>query len=832
MESRLALLCSILICCGSFAIARKCTVTDFDGRVFDLSDIPPSVFKMSFVLEHSFVSLGDRLFVVDPCEVTSYVPSTYDGVKIIACDPPGNMNQYSLQTGRCENAYRSSQQPPPLQMSQGFIWVEMHSVYNGTRFNSPFGMPTPSMMSLTSSTANSTSLAQRRVVLPPPQLSNHFGDATVAGGVGTCFNLVCGSGHLNITGPAFYLDVAQEYGWVAMTSSKLCAKCLLSADPQSDDAEGVPFVDLRRLPPTELLLEPRFEDGTSAGPSMLVDANFCEISLRTPKDHWNDYPGNVNFYNPGTSDGIGQQLALWSNHQPMMWTYVGGAVRQATSAFELSHPSVSQLSSSVTLECPQAGSPSGLDKNRTDLSLWSDHYTILRTPAGKVKGWRLRFETNLMCSLPISPSSSAKNSPPHDTLLVGIVAGCAGGFAVVCAVVVVLVVLRRKKSVRPLEAAINSDAEDRVRLREDPAIDVPPATVARPVITIEGIDYHVMSDQRPLGRGSFGTVYRGMRTKDRYPVAVKYAPVNVLQQQFYKKAMVTTRRITSNLRSAEPDEAEALQLLPPHKHLIEILGIMAWDASSYTRAAPHNNHPLLRESCLIIVTPLLECGDLHRYIRTGGSVRHPASSSAQISPRTPSTAASTAGSLRVGLAPLMVYRFGAELCDVVHHLHENRVVHRDIKPENILLYEDQSSELHVSLTDFGMAKVLDSTAQTLTTQAGTPAFLAPECFSGKYKSSADTFSVGCVLFAMASGYVGKDAKELWILAEDSESKLLDVLRKGFSLEPQGEFPQEFLELLRVMLLRDPESRISLEVARDQLLGMMKKLPGYGATESR
>jgi len=38
----------------------------------------------------------------------------------------------------------------------------------------------------------------------------------------------------------------------------------------------------------------------------------------------------------------------------------------------------------------------------------------------------------------------------------------------------------------------------------------------------------------------------------------------------------------------------------------------------------------------------------------------------------------------------------------IEHLHKMDVIYRDLKPENILLDDDG----HVSLTDFGMAKMV------------------------------------------------------------------------------------------------------------------------------
>lgn len=55
-------------------------------------------------------------------------------------------------------------------------------------------------------------------------------------------------------------------------------------------------------------------------------------------------------------------------------------------------------------------------------------------------------------------------------------------------------------------------------------------------------------------------------------------------------------------------------------------------------------------------------------------------------------------------------------------LHENNVVHRDLKPENVLFDEDG----YIKLADFGLAKFLNTEAQSTYSFCGTAEYLAPE----------------------------------------------------------------------------------------------------------
>lgn len=55
-------------------------------------------------------------------------------------------------------------------------------------------------------------------------------------------------------------------------------------------------------------------------------------------------------------------------------------------------------------------------------------------------------------------------------------------------------------------------------------------------------------------------------------------------------------------------------------------------------------------------------------------------------------------------------------------LHDNKVVHRDLKPENVLFQEDG----YIKLADFGLAKFLNTEAQSTFSFWGTAEYLAPE----------------------------------------------------------------------------------------------------------
>jgi tetratricopeptide (TPR) repeat protein len=92
------------------------------------------------------------------------------------------------------------------------------------------------------------------------------------------------------------------------------------------------------------------------------------------------------------------------------------------------------------------------------------------------------------------------------------------------------------------------------------------------------------------------------------------------------------------------------------------------------------------------------------------------------------------------------------LARTMHYAHEHGIVHRDLKPSNILLTADGSPKV----TDFGLAKILDSADGRTPTEAflGSPNYMAPEQALGQSKESgpaADVYALGAILYEMLTG---------------------------------------------------------------------------------
>jgi serine/threonine protein kinase len=94
-------------------------------------------------------------------------------------------------------------------------------------------------------------------------------------------------------------------------------------------------------------------------------------------------------------------------------------------------------------------------------------------------------------------------------------------------------------------------------------------------------------------------------------------------------------------------------------------------------------------------------------------------------------------------------RLGDEVCAGLAHAHERGVIHRDIKPHNILLDENG----HAKVTDFGIARALDTTHATRTGSfLGTALYSSPEQLQGqKVTPKSDVYSLGVTFYQAAAG---------------------------------------------------------------------------------
>src|SRR5262249_50678579 len=136
--------------------------------------------------------------------------------------------------------------------------------------------------------------------------------------------------------------------------------------------------------------------------------------------------------------------------------------------------------------------------------------------------------------------------------------------------------------------------------------------------------------------------------------------------------------------------------------------------------------------------------------------------------------------------------------------HGSYIVHRDLKPSNIMLTKLADGREMVKVLDFGLGKVISSSAGSPVSDSwGTPHYASPEQFHTglNIDRRADIYSLGIILYQMLAGDLPFQAPSV-----EEVMRLHLYATPTPVTEHRPEIPKPIEQLINQMLAKDPNDR--------------------------
>lgn len=140
-----------------------------------------------------------------------------------------------------------------------------------------------------------------------------------------------------------------------------------------------------------------------------------------------------------------------------------------------------------------------------------------------------------------------------------------------------------------------------------------------------------------------------------------------------------------------------------------------------------------------------------------------------------------------------------KVAHALDYAHRQQVIHRDIKPANIMF--DQSAD-SVKVTDFGIARISDSSKTKTGMILGTPNFMSPEQLSGKkLDGRSDLFSLGTTFYQLVTGKLPFEgdsmANLMYNISHEPHQDITEI---------NANLPTEIARIINQLLAKDMEDR--------------------------
>ncbi|MFC8275460.1 tetratricopeptide repeat protein [Streptomyces sp. NPDC057271] len=144
-----------------------------------------------------------------------------------------------------------------------------------------------------------------------------------------------------------------------------------------------------------------------------------------------------------------------------------------------------------------------------------------------------------------------------------------------------------------------------------------------------------------------------------------------------------------------------------------------------------------------------------------------------------------------------------QVADALAYTHRQGIVHRDLKPANIMRLGDGA----VKICDFGIARLgadIGFTSRLTGTgiAMGTPHYMSPEQISGgEMDHRSDLYSLGCVLYEIATGAPPFDLEDSWAVLVGHRDTPPEPLRTH-----RAELPDYLDRIVLDLLAKTPDGR--------------------------